>query len=173
MLYLLDANVIIDANREYYEFESVPEYWEWLIYQAEQNRIKMPLETYNEIKENPDKKEDKKTPFFEWFTDAEIKKKLILDEEVDIGLVNKVTYEGYLGDPSDDDVETIGRDPFIIAYALASPADRMVVTTEVSKSSRINANRHVPDVCDTFRILHCTPMKMNKDLKFKTSWERK
>ena len=31
MLYLLDANVLIDANRDYYQIERVPEFWEWLI----------------------------------------------------------------------------------------------------------------------------------------------
>lgn len=31
MLYLLDANVIIDANRDYYPLERVPEFWAWLV----------------------------------------------------------------------------------------------------------------------------------------------
>lgn len=29
-LYLLDANILIDANRDYYPVEAVPEYWAWL-----------------------------------------------------------------------------------------------------------------------------------------------
>ncbi|RPI71776.1 MAG: DUF4411 family protein [Geobacteraceae bacterium] len=28
MLYLLDANTLIDAKRDYFEFERVPEFWE-------------------------------------------------------------------------------------------------------------------------------------------------
>lgn len=31
MLYLLDANVLITANRTYYPLERVPEYWAWLV----------------------------------------------------------------------------------------------------------------------------------------------
>jgi uncharacterized protein DUF4411 len=38
-------------------------------------------------------------------------------------------------------------DPFLIAYALAQ-SDRVVVTKEVSKPSKLRANRKVPDVCD-------------------------
>ena len=36
VLYLLDANVLIDANRDYYPIERVPEFWEWL---AEMGRL--------------------------------------------------------------------------------------------------------------------------------------
>lgn len=34
MLYLLDANVLIDANRDYYPLDRVPEFWEWLEHQG-------------------------------------------------------------------------------------------------------------------------------------------
>jgi len=31
VLYLLDACVLIDANRDYYPIARVPEFWEWLL----------------------------------------------------------------------------------------------------------------------------------------------
>ena len=31
VLYLLDANVLIDANRDYYPVARVPEFWDWLL----------------------------------------------------------------------------------------------------------------------------------------------
>ena len=49
MLYLLDANVFIDANRDYYPITRVPEFWAWLIYVAEQQLVKVPLEIYEEV----------------------------------------------------------------------------------------------------------------------------
>jgi len=36
MLYLLDANVLIDANRDYYPIARIPEFWEWLVYHGEE-----------------------------------------------------------------------------------------------------------------------------------------
>jgi len=51
LLYLLDANVLIDWNRDYYRFEDVPPFWEWLRYHAEQGKVKIPIEIYEEIKE--------------------------------------------------------------------------------------------------------------------------
>lgn len=51
MLYLLDANVLIDANRDYYSIDRVPEFWEWLIHHGEQGTVKIPVEVYDEIVE--------------------------------------------------------------------------------------------------------------------------
>ncbi len=31
MLYLLDANVLIDADRDYYPIDRVPEFWDWIL----------------------------------------------------------------------------------------------------------------------------------------------
>ena len=49
MLYLLDANVLIDANRDYYPIARVPEFWDWLLEMGRLGRIKIPLEIYEEV----------------------------------------------------------------------------------------------------------------------------
>lgn len=49
MLYLLDANVLIDANRDYYPIARVLEFWEWLLETGRLNRIKVPHEIYEEV----------------------------------------------------------------------------------------------------------------------------
>ena len=54
MLYLLDANVLIDANRDYYPLERVREFWEWLVHCGRQDLIKIPLEVYEEIRDGSD-----------------------------------------------------------------------------------------------------------------------
>jgi len=46
VVYLLDANVLIDANRDYYPLERVPEFWDWLEFQGGLGRVKLPLEVY-------------------------------------------------------------------------------------------------------------------------------
>lgn len=53
MLYLLDANVLIDANRDYYPIERVPEFWDWLAAIGEQGQAKIPLEIYAEVVNPP------------------------------------------------------------------------------------------------------------------------
>lgn len=49
MLYLLDANVLIDANRDYYPVERIPEFWGWLLEMGTRGRIKIPQEFLEEV----------------------------------------------------------------------------------------------------------------------------
>ena len=48
-LYLLDANVLIDANRDYYPIERVPEFWDWLLEMGRNGSVKVPEEIVDEI----------------------------------------------------------------------------------------------------------------------------
>ena len=94
----------------------------------------------------------------------------MLDEAVEPNLVADVINNGYAPDLTDDETLQIGRDPFLIAYALASPANRCVVTTEVSAPSKQRQNRRIPDVCATMGVSCCNTFAMNKALGFRTGW---
>lgn len=52
---------------------------------------------------------------------------LLLDEHVNETLVARVTGQGYAPGLSDEEIERVGRDPFLIAYALGDPGRRTVV----------------------------------------------
>ena len=166
MLYLLDANVLITANGAYYPLDQVPEFWTWINNQATSDRIQIPREIMEEIKAGR-KDQD---PLLDWICTPEIEAGLIVNETVDDALVRRVVSNGYAPDLSDDEVEKIGRDPFLIAYALANPTDRKVVTTEVSRPSTQRANRKIPDVCLAVGALSCGPFALNKALGFRTGW---
>jgi hypothetical protein len=129
MLYLADANVLITANNLYYPIDRVPEYWNWLAYMGSQGHVKMPFEIFEEVRDGP--KDAEKDLLFAWLQDDANKKALLLDEKVDPGLVQKVIAEGYAPDLTDDEVEQIGRDPFLIADALWAK-ERCVVTVRAS-----------------------------------------
>lgn len=111
-----------------------------------EGRVKMPLEVYEEIKDGND-------DLARWAGEAEDKEALLLNEDADPSVVSRVINDGYAPDLADDEVEKVSRDPFLMAYTLAAPGDRSVVTTEGSKPKRQRANRHVPDVCDDLGIL--------------------
>jgi hypothetical protein len=166
MLYLLDANVLITANSTYYPLDQVPEFWTWILHQATSDRLKIPREIMDEIKAG--RKDD--DPLLDWISAAQIQDSLVLQEAVDSALVQHVVYAGYAPDLRDDEVEKIGRDPFLIAYALADIADRTVVTTEVSRPSAQRANCKVPDVCNTLGVSSCGPFSLNRALGFRTGW---
>ena len=166
MLYLFDANVLITASNTYYPIDQVPEFWEWLQFQGKSGNIKLPLEIMEEILAG--KKED--DPLLAWMKDAANKSALLLNEAVDADLVNTVVEKGYARDLTDDQLEEIGRDPFLVAYAM-SGVDRSVVTREVSAPSKKRQNRRLPDVCATFGVAWCDPFRVNRELGFKTGWK--
>ena len=113
MLYLLDASMLITANKSYYPVDSVPESWEWLLYMAEQGSVKIPLEIFEEIKDGPDNEE--KDLLFGWVQKLDVKNAILLVESVNVALVQKAITVGYAPDLTDTEVEQLGRDPFLVA----------------------------------------------------------
>ncbi len=163
VLYLLDANTLIDANRDYYGIGQVDEYWDWLIHFGEQGCIKIPMEIYEELRAGSD-------ALAAWAKQVETETALKFAEEVDIGHVRRVTEEGYAADLTDIEIEEIGRDPFLIAYALFDVENRVIVTTERSKPRAQRKNRKVPDVCAQFGIRACNAFTFGRELGFRTDW---
>ena len=145
MLYLLDANVLIDANRDYYPLERVPEFWDWLQHRAAAGELKVPLEIYDEITAGSG-------DLVDWLKQRKIKRDLVFNEDPDPELVDRVVTTGYAPDLTDLEVNKVGRDPFLIAYALAKRDERWVITNEASKPTKQRANRHIPDVCKTLHV---------------------
>ena len=99
------------------------------------------------------------------------KKSLLLADKVDTTLVQKVIVEGYAPDLTDDEVEQIGRDPFLIAHAL-SATERCVVTVESPAPEKQRQNRRIPDVCKSMGQACCNPFEFNRALGFRTQWKQ-
>lgn len=76
------------------------------------------------------------------------------------------------------EIKQIGRDPFLVAYALNNER-RCIVTKEVSAPAKTRANKKVPDVCNDLRLecnlrLECIDaFEFNRRLNFSTDWESK
>jgi len=160
-VHLLDANVLITAHNLYYPIQRVPEFWDWLAYMGETGALKMPVEIIEEITEGSE--------LAQWLKEGDNYDFLVLDEDVDLELVQTVI-EKYAPDLNDAEIIEVGRDPFLIAYALAHRADRIVVTVEASKPSTTRANRKIPDVCKDLEVRWCNSFQMLTDLDFRTGW---
>ena len=162
MLYLLDANTLIDANRDYYPIGRVDEFWAWLLDRAESGHVKLPQEAYEEISAGNDEVAQRVKAR---------KETLLLNEAASGQLVGFVVSNGYAPDLTDEEVITVGRDPFLIAYALAG-SDRAVVTTERSRPKARRANRKIPDVCAQFKIEAIDTFELVRRLDFRTNWRQ-
>src|SRR3546814_10150006 len=92
---------------------------------------------------------------------------IFFDEDVRPELVQQVVGH-YAADLTDDELEAIGRDPFLIARALADPGNRCIVTTEVSKRRLQRQNRRIPDVCADAGVQCCDTFAMLRALRFRT-----
>jgi hypothetical protein len=70
----------------------------------------------------------------------ETREALLLTEDAQPALVSTVTLQGY-GNLNEDEVEQVGRDPFLISYGLIASAERTIVPFEVSSPAKQRANR--------------------------------
>lgn len=164
MVHLLDANVLINANRLYYPLQRVPEFWEWLEYQGALGNVKVPLEIAEEIRDGQD-------DLAEWLSQRTCLDAMLMQTETDVEHIQRVLQEGYAPDLTDQELEIIGKDPFLIAAALSDPVGHCVVSAEVSRPSTQRQNRKVPDVCRQFSIRCIDGFALVRELDFTTSWK--
>jgi hypothetical protein len=164
---LLDASTLITAHNSYYAIDQVPEFWEWLQYQGEAGRVKLPQEIMEEVKAG--RKEN--DLLIDWLSQPEVEAALLLEEAVDIDVMQAVVSNGYAPDLNDVELEAIGRDPFLIAYALAKPDQRCVVTVENKRPGAQRHKRKIPDVCITMGVQWCGPFDFTRRLGWNTRWK--
>lgn len=164
MRYLLDSNVLIDADRDYYPIDRVPEFWEWMLHLATQDLLKVPVEAFEEVT-------DGKGQLVRWI--KEHKAVLVEETELEAGPVSRVVEDGYAPDLTEDELEKLKADPFIVAYGVALPKQVTVVTMERSKPKRQRANRHIPDVCGDLGIPCIDTYELLRRLDFRTDWRQR
>jgi hypothetical protein len=158
-LYLLDANVLIRAHADYYPIDRIGPFWQWLLAMAQADRLKVPREIYGEVSQSPDL-------LGQWLRQPDVRESIILAEPTNGALVAEVISRGYAPDLNDIEMETVGRDPFLVAAAMGA-GDRVVVTREVSSPKKLRANRRVPDVCRTMGVVCIDDFELWRVLDFR------
>ncbi len=162
MLYLLDADSIITGDKNAYPFGRFRIFWEWLAHMGSIGSVKIPAEQYEEVISG-------RGEIVDWLKLPETRTALLLQEEAIPRIVADVTLRGY-GDLNEDEIEQVGRDPFLISYAVVDPNGRTVVSFETSAPSKQRANRKIPDVCRMFGVACVTLFEMVSALDFTTEW---
>ena len=160
-MHLLDANVLIRADADFYPLDRIPQFWDWLIEQGENGDVKIPLEIHAEIASGNEVLAD-------WVADNDVKAALLLDETPDPVLVQQALNYGYQAQNAnfnDGELLKIGRDAFLVAYALAEDG-RVVVTREVTKRTWRLGKSKLPDACDDCGVSWTTDYEMYRLLDF-------
>lgn len=165
MIYLLDADVLINAERDYYPRERVPEFWDWLLHHAERGAIRTLRRITSKLKQQPtkDRPED---PLSEWIRSHEGS---LLIEPPDRATVLRVWTRGYQQGASVLDLPSVDDDAFLIAAALIDPPERTVVTME-KRSKKKGLNRRIPQVCGIVGVKCIDTFEFIRELDFRTGW---
>lgn len=164
MTYLLDANCLIDSNRDFYPLDRVPEFWDWLQHKGENEILKVPEEILAEVKAGND-------ALAAWVKKRDITKAIALERELTTDVVAKVLDEAYGENLTEVEIETIGADAFLVAHAITDLKSSVIVTREASKPSAKRQNRKVPDVCKTFGIRCISLFELIRAEDFRTNWK--
>ena len=147
-LFILDADILIRAKRTYYQFDRVPQFWDWLVHQIKAKKVKMPVETWTRIVHNSSRQRD---DLGQWA--FEHRKGLLVADKSYHGKFAQVIQQYRWPPPREwtpGELERLGDDPYLIACALHLGAT--VVSNEVSKPNKQGTNRKVPDVCASLGV---------------------
>lgn len=175
MLYLLDANVLITAHDDYYPIDRIPPFWEWIIANAKQGRIKMPFEMIAEIKAGQPKRESANLDdeLLRWLRKNKHEKDLLLDASADQVAVTRVFKEGYeLPTPSLDELNKIRKDPLLISYALAGQGTTIVTLEAKQENATDEMKKHkrkIPFVCRKLGLRCIDTFDLIRELDFRIS----
>lgn len=144
-MYLLDANVFIEAKNFYYRFEIAPRFWEWLDEQQADGKLASVDPIGRELRKGDDElagwvKERMKS---DWFIPVE-------DEETQRAFTRIVNWVSSwpFTQPAKDKFLDCG-DPWLIAKTLVLNAT--VVTSEIYEPNTKKKVK-IPNVCQAFDI---------------------
>lgn len=158
--YVLDANVFITANRQYYSFELAPKFWDSLVSHAKDGRIESIDRIKNELERGKDDLSKwAKGDFSHYFASTDDDEVIESYREI-MGWVNsqrQFTDEAkaeFAGNP----------DGWLVAYAKAKK--RIIVTHEVLAPYARNKIK-IPNICQAFNVPFVNVFEMLRSLKVK------
>jgi hypothetical protein len=156
-VYVLDANVLIDASRRYYAFDIAPVFWESLVQGAEGGRVVSIDHVRDEIKQGHDELWDwVKQNFAAWFISTDDDAIIKRYGEVARWVQAQVQFTEAAKAAFHD-----GADGWLIACALNG--GHVIVTHEVHSP---DARRRVkiPNVCTAFGVRFIDTFRMLREL---------
>lgn len=157
--YCLDANVLIQAWRNYYSPMFCPQYWELLNQLGKDDKIFLPQAVYEEIGRTED-------DLSNWLKGSNIPKRK-LDEAV-IESWHKIIAANPIHKHLVDNIK--GRslaDPWVIAHAFCETA---TVVTKEEKITAVNSDRiKIPNVCENMKIKCINDFQFIHELNIKFS----
>lgn len=155
--YILDANIFIDAHRQYYSFDICPGFWDWLERKHDEGSVFSIKKVYDELRDSEDKlskwaEEMSERKFFKIDNDkATIDKVEELRSWAAKGKFEKAAVKEFC----------ISADIFLVAYAEAH--DFIVATNEVYNEN-IKVKVKIPNACKFIGVEYVNTFELLKEV---------
>lgn len=156
-IYVLDADVFIEAARRYYAFDIAPLFWETLVSYASSGRILSIDRVEREIERGKDElKQWANDTFHRWFAPTDE------DDVVDTyrRIMTWVQGQSQFSDAGKAEFAE-GADGWLVAYAKTKGC---VVVTEERPNPNVKKRIPLPNVCDAFGVQYIDTFAMLRTL---------
>lgn len=158
LMYLLDANTLIEAKNRHYGFDFCPAFWNWLIQQNQQGMVYSVNRVKEEILDGEDELKD-------WVKITGSQLFLPAVEHIDDAFreINKFLYKNQYEESGISKFQA-SADYYLIAQALTENTSQIlnsntiVVTQEVSSNSKQKVK--IPNVCKALDVECIDPYEM-------------
>lgn len=156
-VYVLDANVFIEAARHYYAFDLVPSFWKCLIDYAEAGHIR----SVDRVKKELERLND---PLASWARDEFGGAFASTDEEDVFGaytdIINWAQHKGQFTDAAKAEFARAA-EPWLVAYARVK---KCVAVTLEQPAPYAKKEIKLPDVCGAFNVRCINTFEMLREL---------
>ena len=170
-LYILDANVFIQAYKEYYAFEIAPGFWNSLITYSKKGILKILDKVYNEIIYHYKEKEEQ-DELQKWIQKNFVES-ILSSNEIDIiknfrRLQLYVMESNKFSSPAKREFANVKvADGWLIAYAMSYEGITIVTEEKHRKDVGTLGKVPIPNICNEFEINWMDTFDMLKKLKIK------
>jgi hypothetical protein len=160
-VYVVDSNFFIQAHRVNYPLDVAFSFWNKVKKLAEEGKIISIDKVKNEIFDKNDALEEwcKSNLPEDFFKDSAE----VVDSYGQISTWAISKSDHYMQNALNEFLDADEADAFIVAYALADPNNRIIVTQEISEPNRKNKVK-IPDACDALHVQFVNTMDMFRQL---------
>ncbi len=157
VIYVLDANVFIEAARRYYAFDIAPPFWERLVHYASNGRV----QSIDRIKEELERGKDELATWArDNFSDAfaSTNEENVIESYTEI--MRWVQDQSQFSDAAKADFAT-SADGWLVAYARSNGC---IVVTHELPATDVKKRVPIPNICDVFDVSYIDTFKMLREL---------
>ncbi len=160
-VYVLDSNFFIQAHRFYYPIDVVPGFWYKVQQLAADGKVVSIDKVKNELYDNNDALEKwcKNNLPDNFFKDTS----LVMTEYTKVVSWANSRSDHYLPNALNEFLDADEADAFLVAYCLAEPGNRIVVTQEIREPNRQNKVK-IPDACIALGVSYVNTIEMFRQL---------